>query len=231
MGKTYAIADIHGRLDLLLEAYNAITMRNDPGRVVHLGDYVDRGKQSRAVIEVLMSDDVIPRGCKRVILKGNHEAIMVETIMKPLNPEWWISNGGDATLLSYGHPEFVRKSRGSVFPYRPDVVPVEHLRFLDDLPATFCDKHRVYVHACVDEELSLPEQKEMTLLWGLRGMHDERGYRGAHVVHGHHEHDKPLLLSGRTNLDVGAYRSGRLAIGVFDDEIPGGPVDIMEVRE
>ncbi len=231
MSKTYAIADLHGRADLLLGAYDALS-KCEPGLIVHLGDYIDRGKQSREVIEFLMSEETLPSGAwRRIILKGNHEQIMVETLRKKLDPSWWIGNGGALTLYSYGHPKIRGQGRGNIFPYRPDVVPMEHLDFLDGLPLYFCDKQRVYVHACLDPAASLPEQKEDVLLWGLYKESDIGGYRGAHVVHGHHQQDgKPLLLPGRTNLDAGAWDTGILMIGVFDDETPGGPVDLIGVK-
>lgn len=235
MSKTYAIADIHGRFDLLTKAYElldlvAADIAKEAGLIVHLGDYIDRGPQSRQVIEFLMDEKTVPVAFKRIILKGSREAMMVETIRKRLNPRWWMGNGGDKTLYSYGHPK-IRHRYSDVFPYRPDLLPLEHLDFLDNLPLFHADKQRVYVHAAVDQVRSLPEQNEDVILWGIYKDADKGGYRGAHVVHGHHEHDAPLLLRERTNLDVGAWHRGRLAIGVFDDETPGGPIDIIEVLE
>ena len=105
MSKTYVIADLHGRADLLDLALEAIRQRaaavsGEKSTVITLGDYIDRGPQSRQVIECLMSVQVIhgPLIC----LKGNHEDIMWQTIRKPLSPQWWFSNGGAATLTSYG---------------------------------------------------------------------------------------------------------------------------------
>jgi len=222
--RTYAIADLHGRLDLLEAAYDRLPA--EPGRIVHLGDYIDRGPDSRGVVEFLMNDDTIPEGYSRVILKGNHEAVMVETIRKSLDPAWWCSaaNGGDRTLISYGHPKMRR-----AWPYNPGVIPEEHLDFLDGLPLFFADNHRVFVHAMAKEDASLPEQKEEVVLWGTYSDDYQGGYRGAHLVHGHHEHKEALLLAGRTCLDVGAWRSDRLVVGVFDSDVAGGPVSLMEV--
>jgi len=232
MAKTFVIADIHGRYDLLEAAY-ALLGQEKPGLIVHLGDYVDRGKASSQVIEFLMAgEDTLPSPeWRRVILKGNHESMMVETIRKPLDPAWWLSNGGNQTLYSYGHPKFRGMHRGDIFPYNPGIVPPAHVDFLDALPLFFCDKQRVYVHACVDETRSLPEQKEELLLWGIYKNGNPGFYRGAHVVHGHEQVSEPAVLSGRTNLDIGAFYSGKLAIGVFDNEVPGGPIGIIEVTE
>ena len=230
MTKTYAIADLHGRFDLLVLAYNRLC-DCEPGLIVHLGDYVDRGPNSRAVITCLMNDDTcLPHGFTRLVLKGNHEQIMVETIRKPLNPGWWMGNGGDATLRSYGHPK-IRIRYNDCWPYNPSVVPPEHVDFLAGLNRLYCDRHRVYVHAGLDESLTLPEQKDDVLFWMIHRKDHPGGYRGFHVVHGHEQHASgPKFYAGRTNLDVCAYDSGRLVIGVFDDDTPGGPIEIIEVE-
>jgi len=74
-----------------------------------------------------------------------------------------------------------------------------------------------------DETRSLPEQKEELLLWGIYKNGNPGFYRGAHVVHGHEQVSEPAVLSGRTNLDIGAFYSGKLAIGVFDKRSSGRP--------
>jgi serine/threonine protein phosphatase 1 len=231
MTKTYAIADLHGRFDLLMLAYNRLC-DCEPGLIVHLGDYVDRGPNSRAVITCLMNDDTQPHGFTRLVLKGNHEQIMVETIRKPLNPGWWMGNGGKQTLESYGHPR-IRIRYNEVWPYNPSVVPPEHVDFLARLNRLYCDRHRVYVHAGLDSSVSLPEQKDDLIYWIINKDDLPYSYQGLnhHIVHGHVANPKgPLLLTNRTNLDVEAYDSDRLVIGVFDDDTPGGPIEIIEVK-
>lgn len=237
MSKTYVIADLHGRFDLLRKAYDLFEvigadLATDTATIIHLGDYIDRGKQSREVIEFLMDKETIPVGFTRIVLRGNHEDMMLETMRKPLKPDWWIGNGGSKTLYSYGHPKISGATRGRVYPYNPDVVPQEHLDFIDGLPRLFTDIHRVYVHAGVDPARSLEEQKPEILGWYIYASADEGGYHGKHVVHGHHYHeDGPLFRRGRTNLDVNSWSTGRLVIGVFDDDVGGSPVDVIEVFE
>ena len=102
MSITYAIPDLHGRLDLLDSAIEKIVEHSARKRatVVTLGDYVDRGPASRHVIERLVgwrSDKLT-----LVNLKGNHEAMMWETCNNLAELSWWIKNGGDQTLASYG---------------------------------------------------------------------------------------------------------------------------------
>jgi len=219
MSRTYAIADLHGRYDLLDAALAKIEAR-EPGKVVFLGDYVDRGPQSRRIIERLMAGP--PAGWRWVCLQGNHEAMMLACISDPSEIRWWIGNGGGQTLISYGHP-----TRGKA---DVSVVPVEHLRWLRDLPMLHYDLHRVFVHAGVDPTRGLDDQIEARLQWFLYPDGLDMGHGDRHVVHGHHQfEDGPILLKNRSDLDVFAWRTGRIVVGVFDDEKPGGPVEIIEV--
>ncbi len=101
MSLTYVIPDIHGRCDLLDEALVAIVARGDAGSIVTIGDYVDKGPQSRQVIDRLLLLGV-PAGWSLVALKGNHDAMMVEALRNPAKMAAWIEKGGDAALASYG---------------------------------------------------------------------------------------------------------------------------------
>jgi serine/threonine protein phosphatase 1 len=228
MSLTYAIADLHGRFDLLTAAFDGISkdaiLRGDAGeqfKIVTLGDYVDRGPQSCQIIEHLMAAQAA--GVNLICLKGNHEDMMVETLRKPLHPDWWIGNGGGATLVSYGHPRSGE--------YHPAVVAKEHLDWLDRLPLMHVDQHRVFVHAGVDPTYALDEQKEQVLLWWLYPNGADIGHGDRHVVHGHHQfRDGPVLKKNRTDLDTFAWYTGRLVVGVFDDDRPGGPIAIIEIK-
>lgn len=240
MAKTYAIADLHGRFDLLTKAYDAIikhagtasvqprppAIMADKGTIVHLGDYVDRGPESRQIIEFLINPLSIPAGMKRVVLRGNHEDIMLVTCVTGLRPDWWISNGGGYTLMSYGHPR-----QGEV---QVSFVPEEHLRWINDLPYLYADEHRVFVHAWVNRNIPLGAQDPEKMAWTLYHEADEGGHtedgQFRHVVHGHHQfEDGPKLYKGRTDLDTFAWATGRIVIGVFDDDKPGGPIEIIEI--
>lgn len=232
MAKTYAIADLHGRYDLLCEAIKLILADGgkDGGTIVTMGDYIDRGPQSREVIEFLMNLEANPApGWKVVCLKGNHEAIMFETIMKPLHPEWWMTNGGRQTIYSYGHPKL------KVGRYYEDVhlgvVPHDHLKWIASLPTYFEDDNRLFVHAGVPDDAAMDQQREDTLLWMLYPEGADQGWQGKHVVHGHHQFvNGPICLPHRTDLDTLAWYTGRLVVGVFDDDIPGGPVGFLTVK-
>jgi serine/threonine protein phosphatase 1 len=129
----------------------------------------------------------------------------------------WLEKGGDAALASYGGD--------------PAGIPQSHLAWLDGLQLMHVDHHRVYVHAGVDPEAPLDQQSEVTLLWKRYPKGFPGGFAGLHVVHGHdNSPEGPLLYEGRTNLDTLAWRTGRLVIGVFEDDRPGGPIDFVVVK-
>lgn len=102
---------------------------------------------------------------------------------------------------------------------------------MDALPAIHTDAHRVYVHAGVDPAMPLRAQAEKTLLWKRYSKGKPAGHGALHVVHGHDpDDDGPILYKGRTAMDTRAWATGRLVIGVFDDAVAGGPVDMIELR-
>lgn len=215
MSQTFVIPDIHGRLDLLDKGLAEIAARSkgEGNVIVTIGDYVDKGPSSRGVIErLLLGVD----GFELVALKGNHDAMMVEALRDRSKMAGWLGKGGDMALASYGGD--------------PAQVPQAHIDWLDRLALFHVDANRLYVHAGVDEETPLDRQSERILLWKRYPKGDAGGFGERHVVHGHdNDPNGPLLYDGRTNLDTLAWRTGRLTIGVFDDDRPGGPIDLIVV--
>jgi serine/threonine protein phosphatase 1 len=211
---TYAIADLHGRYDLLTAAIDAIA-EHAAGRefkIVTLGDYVDRGPQSRQIIEYLMGAQ--DAGAPIICLKGNHEDMMHETLMAPLDPNWWVGNGGETTLKSYNNE-----------------VPSNHLHWIKNLPKMHVDKHRVFVHAGIDPTRKLDDQNDEHLMWFRYIEGTDEGHGDRHVVHGHTPNPHgPVKLKNRTNLDTLAWRTGRLVIAAFDDDMPGPALSYIEVK-
>lgn len=230
--KYYVIADLHGRYDLLEKALVKINeVASIPYKIVTLGDYIDRGKKSRQIIQRLMEEQE-KRPDVFVCLKGNHEDMMYETIRKPLSLDWWLGNGGDATLKSYG-ADF--DGSGSYYPqfgFDTRKVSHDHLNWIRDLPLYYETPKHVFVHAgVIDDGRPLSQQKPDVLLWMLYHAYEKGGYRGKHVVHGHHQFaDGPHVWAGRTDLDTFAYKTGRLVIGVFDDT-QGQAKEFIEVYD
>lgn len=214
MSFTFVIPDIHGRADLLELALDQIEL-HDGGTVVFLGDYVDRGPESAGVIARIMAGPQVT-GFRWLPIRGNHEDMMLEAQQEPRDFQvwdlWW-KNGGNLTMASYDGR-----------------VPDDHREWMDSLPRLVHDTHRVYVHAGVDENYNLDDQSEQVTQWFRYPLGADIGYRDQHVVHGHTpKKHGPELYSNRTNLDTGAYKRGVLFVGVFDDDIGGGPVELIKV--
>ncbi len=217
MSQTFVIPDIHGRLDLLDEGLAAIAVRakGEKDTIVTIGDYVDKGPASRGVIDRLMPG--VGDRFALVTLKGNHDAMMAGALRDHSKMADWLAKGGDEALASYGGDAAC--------------VPQSHVDWLDRLRLLYLDSHRLYVHAGVDAKIALDEQSEETLLWKRYPKGYSQGFGDLHIVHGHDNHpDGPLLFEGRTNLDTLAWRTGRLTIGVFDDDRPGGPIDLIIIK-
>jgi len=153
--RTIAIGDIHGcsiALAALIEAI-AIALQPDD-TVVTLGDYVDRGLDSKGVLDVLLK---LGDRCQLISLIGNHDAVMLGVIDYQLSIEEWKSFGGTATLQSYGESERVKD------------IPADHAEFLRRCRMWYETPTHFFVHAAYDPALPLDQQDEATLLWqGIR---------------------------------------------------------------
>ena len=109
-------------------------------------------------------------------------------------------------------------------------MPQAHLKWIAGLALMHVDQHRVFVHAAVDPKIPLDQQNEQTLLWKRYPEGFALGHGDRHVVHGHHANPKaPIVTKGKTNLDGLAWKTGRLVIGVFDDDRPGGASEYLEI--
>jgi serine/threonine protein phosphatase 1 len=217
MSQTFVIPDIHGRLDLLDHGLAEIAARSkgENDTIITIGDYVDKGPASKGVIDRLLAG--VGGGFALVALKGNHDAMMADALRDLSKMADWLAKGGDTALASYGG--------------NPADVPPSHIHWLDHLQLFHADNHRLYVHAGVDPKVSLERQRLETLLWKRYPKGFSGGFGDLHVVHGHDNcPDGPLLYDGRTNLDTLAWRTGRLTIGVFDDQKPGGPNDFIVIK-
>lgn len=204
-GPVYACGDIHGRLDLLEEFLAWVAEdAQGPASVVFLGDYIDRGPNSRQVIERIMAGPSRPREHWYPI-KGNHEAMMVAAWKDhtDFHVRNWMVCGASATLRSYG--------TGNI-----RSIPEAHIRFLDDLPLGFDDGERLYVHAGVRPGVPMWRQMPHDLLWIREPFLLEPHGLDRVVVHGHTPDLWPIVLPYRIGLDIGAFRTNTLAGARFD---------------
>lgn len=213
MGKTFAIPDLHGRFDLLEKALTRIESEYAGGRIVFLGDYIDRGPQSREILERLMCGPTTP-GWEWICLKGNHEAMMVDCLDGP-DVSWWLEEGA-ATIASFDGQ-----------------IPRSVVDWCASLRLWHDDGKRLFVHAGVEPSRKIESQGEDVLLWIRYEPRDaDIRYPDRHIVHGHTpDRNAPCLYPGRTNLDGLAVSTGRLVVAVFEDTKEGSPVQILEVYE
>ena len=212
----YAIGDIHGRADLLAGLLLRIEEHaagHASPRLVFLGDYVDRGEQSREVLEICLATQRSPR-FETVFLRGNHEDALLRFLERPEEGGDWLSFGGLATLMSYGVPGVAP----SMAPARLAEVaerfrarlPAGHLDFLENLELSWQSGGTLFCHAGVSPDLAAEDQAESTLLWGDPEFRARPWRDGLRVVHGHYVTSEPEVLPHRIGIDTGAYFSGRL---------------------
>lgn len=213
----YAIGDVHGERQLLDGLLNDIVedARRQEGLspvAVFLGDYVDRGPDSRGVIDLLL-DDPLPGFTVR-FLKGNHEEAMLGFIDDPAASMDWLRFGGAETLGSYGVRASVAVADAGRCRVLRDLLgtrmPDEHLDFLRRLEPWAAYGDYAFVHAGIRPHRKLEDQDPHDLLW-IRNPFLESGARHEKViVHGHTIVDSPEVRHNRIGIDTGAYATGRL---------------------
>lgn len=221
--RIYAIGDIHGRLDLLQRLYAKIRSELDAARPqwsveIFLGDYVDRGPQSRGVLEFLLSK---PAADGRVCLMGNHEDMLIDALADPAGMENWIHNGGLATLASYDVAADHSAGSASLLRLRSvflSVLPPSHRAFMERLLRMVTFGSYVFVHAGIRPGRALDAQDPADLVWIREPFLYSDADFGKIVVHGHTPAAEPEIRANRINIDTGAYFSGRLTCLVLEGE-------------
>jgi serine/threonine protein phosphatase 1 len=215
----YAIGDVHGRLDLLDDLLVRIRVdadqhaQGDALTLIFLGDYVDRGSESRGVVARVMSD-ALP-GFTTVRLMGNHEEAMLAFLDGESDGLDWLSFGGLETLMSYGVPlRSLPHTEEAVTTLRTalaEAVPEAHVRFLRNCVLHHTVGDYVFVHAGVRPGIAFDRQTSTDLLWIRDDFLRVRiPLPGRVVVHGHTIVDLPQNRGHRINIDTGAFVSGRL---------------------
>jgi serine/threonine protein phosphatase 1 len=221
--RIYAIGDIHGRADLLDQIYERIEGdigRDEPAgiEIVHLGDYVDRGPDSRGVIERIIA---MSERHNVVTLKGNHEDILLRFFDNPESFRFWQRLGAVETLVSYGlGPQVLSRGDdfGALSAALHAALPETHKQFLSRLPLTYECGDFLFVHAGLRPGIPVNRQSAEDLMTIRDDFlhHTERFEK--FVIHGHTPVRSPDIRSNRINIDTGAYATGQLTCLVIEGD-------------
>jgi serine/threonine protein phosphatase 1 len=222
--RVVTIGDIHGRRDLLEQLMGQIADYVAKGEalqntLVFLGDYVDRGPASRAVIDYLLELDL--PGWKIVFLRGNHDQSLLDFLRDPLLYRAWRNYGAPETLLSYGviPPRF--DDDAAFVKARDEFAakcPGAHVQFLKNLENMYVQGDYLFVHAGIRPGIPLDQQLIEDLLWIREDFLASSRLLDKVVVHGHTPTPSPVRRPNRLGLDTGAHATGCLTAAVLEGE-------------
>lgn len=219
--RAYAIGDVHGCLHLLDELLAAIEAddRTRPSArtfVVLLGDLVDRGPDTKGVLERLST--WTPDWARPVFLMGNHEEFFLSVVDGDADlVANWLTYGGRECASSYGISEgwMLNASTQGIAQEFYRRVPRAHVDFVRGFGDSFRFGDYLFVHAGIRPGRALEDQVPKDMRWIREGFLDDRSDHGVVVVHGHTIVDEPEERSNRIGIDTGAYNGGPLtALGI-----------------
>jgi serine/threonine protein phosphatase 1 len=212
--RVYAVGDVHGCLSEL-EALERLIVEDASGVagdkwIVMLGDYVDRGPASAAVLDRLCA--VPPNGFRRICLTGNHEVMMLKFLQRPATNSDWLSFGGRETLASYGIDarDLGNLSMAARRHLLESHIPAEHIALLQSFALSLQLPGVVFVHAGLRPGVAVDQQTEADLLWIREPFLGDMVPRPFRVVHGHTPVAVPEVLPNRIGIDTGAFATGVL---------------------
>jgi serine/threonine protein phosphatase 1 len=215
---TIAVGDVHGCHDKLTALLARCRDYADgrPHRFVFIGDYIDRGPDSRGVLDLLIqlqaSADTPP-----IFLRGNHEQMFLDGLRDSAAEAHWFSNGGDATLASYG-----------AFPTAE--LPATHIAFIERTQLSFDDGQRFFVHAGINPDRPLTHQDPHDLLWIRQPFLSSEKAFGRLLIHGHSPvARRPDIRKNRVNIDTAAVFGGPLTAAVFVED-QERPIEFIQTR-
>jgi serine/threonine protein phosphatase 1 len=218
--RLYVIGDVHGRFDLLTELEQRIKsdLATAPAQVltIFLGDYIDRGPNSAAVIERLSAGDF---ATPIRALRGNHEEMLLKFLADASVLDLWRKFGGLETLHSYD-VSVADPMRGTGFERAQiqlrSALPLGHRRFLENTEISFSVGDYLFCHAGVRPGIALDQQKTDDLLWIREDFLQFGGFLGKVVVHGHTPVTNPEVRANRINIDTGAYATSILTALILE---------------
>lgn len=220
--RLYVIGDIHGQLDLLNRLLDKIKnhAQTNEGKntIVYVGDYIDRGPNSRGVVDRILQS--IP-GFTARYLRGNHDQAILDFLADPLFYRVWKNYGAPETLISYGvrpplfdDPQSFVQTR-NLF---ASSLPADHRNFFENLELSVEAGDYFIVHAGVRPGVDFASQSAQDLMWIRDEFLLSGRDHGKVVIHGHTPTEEVVRLKNRIGIDTGAYMSGRLTALVLEEE-------------
>lgn len=198
MGRIFAVGDIHGCLDKLVPLMGMINIDFKRDTLVFIGDYIDRGPDSKEVVDYLI--DLTRRQTSVVLLKGNHE-LMLQAYLSGTDRYGFLANGGRATMDSYYKDS---DHSGS------NPIPGTHLDFFDSLRLYYVTDKYIFVHAGLKPNIPLEKQEEWDMLWIRDEFISSDFDFGKCVIFGHTPFREPLVLDNKIGIDTGAVYGNKL---------------------
>jgi len=196
MERILAIGDIHGCFDRVRALLDKLAIDVKRDNVIFLGDYVDRGPDSKKVVDLMIHLQQ-ENPDSYVFLKGNHEEMFLDYVENGPLKNSFLKFGGQETLKSYGHPD-------------PGHIPKQHVEFLKKLKPMHLTDRFCFVHAGLKPGVPIEKQKEEDLLW-IRFSFIKSDYDwGKRIIFGHTPFDTPLIEKNKIGIDTGAVYGGRL---------------------
>lgn len=220
--RLYCVGDIHGRDDLLINIHGQIAedlqSYQDDITIVYVGDYIDRGMNSRQVLDRLVTKHFLSE--YSVFLRGNHEQVLLNFLEDDRVGPTWLTFGGHATLTSYGvalakiptkRQDYIEIQQGL-----RENLPDAHLQFLRE--TLFCYQAGTYffAHAGINPKYSIDRQNTDDLMWVREKFTSSKNNFDKIIVHGHSITDQAEFKTNRIGIDTGAYASGVLTCLVLE---------------
>lgn len=201
MKRTCVVGDIHGCLEPFLQLMDMMDLHPEDDRLVFLGDYVNRGPESKEVIsELILLKKKIPHS---IFLKGNHEVMLLDYI-NGRGEELFLAVGGLATIKSYG-------AKVNDYSSLDAILPPSHRHFLKNLLPYWQDENYIYVHAGLEPGIHLSQQRQEWLYWadGEKFINSNCNL-SKRIIFGHFSQKKPLIMADKIGIDCGAVYGGNL---------------------
>jgi serine/threonine protein phosphatase 1 len=191
-GKTFVIGDVHGCLDMLKGLIEKIEWNPSKDRLIFIGDYIDRGRDSRGVVDFVL--ELKANSPHVQCLIGNHEQMFLD-YLSDIDPQTFILNGGLSTLRSYKE---VRRSR------KDPLIPSSHLDFFSSLLPMIELEHYYIVHAGFRPHITIEDQNLTDMIWIRDGFIYSDYDFGRVVIFGHTPFSNPMIMKNKIGIDTGA---------------------------